>query len=339
MFRRRKKRLNVTVNVVSVDPTNVLSCNRYIRQLLTNDIAENTKREAKIEEINSADAQYMTIIDLKALEYEKERIQAEIVAAERKMRIYTDKIVPLIAEWKESRSPQIVNELKMIASHILPNVTVFTREIPDDQCRVCFEKLEFDEEKTLMICPTCSNVINVRDFEICEAANSDNKANTYVSTKNFVKALDAYQGCMTVYPPESVFADIQRYCEKSNVDPKQLNSADIKEILSSTGNSSHYNAVNFIMYKVTGKPLPDLSSIRDDIINDNRLLDKEFRNICSTGSSINTQKKLYVLLRKHGVKCNKDDFRIPKTAEIDLKYNSYLIRIFDTLGWSHEGII
>lgn len=339
MFRRRKKRLNVAVTVTSVDPTNVLSCNRYIRQLLTDDLNKNTEREAKIAELDSADSQYMTIIEMKAAEYEKECIQAEIDAAKRKMDIYNTKIVPLVEEWKETKNPQLVSELKMIAGHILPQINVFVREIPSDQCRVCFSTLENDEENTIMFCPKCANVINMEDFEICEAVDSENKGNSYVSTKNFIKALDAYQGSMSVYPPESVFTDIEKYCAKAKVDPKNLTSSDIKEILSSTGNSSHYNAVNYILYKVAGKPLPDISSIRDDIINDNRLLDREFRNICPTGSSINTQKKLYVLLRRRGVKCDKSDFRIPKTPEIDMKYNSYLIRIFDALGWDHRGII
>lgn len=339
MFRRRRKRLDLVINVSNLDPGNVLSCNRYIKKLLSDDLAQNSKREEQIEDLKSADPQYLTIIDMKANEYEIKRIEGEIAAAERKMKVYTHKIAPLIDNWKATKNPRIINELKMITNNILPNITVFTREIPDDTCRGCNTKFDFDEEKTMMICPGCADVIRVNDFEICEVIGLENKTNSYVSTKNFVKALDAYQGSMNVYPGEEVFDDIKSYCDRMGLNPKTLKSVDVKEILSSTGHSAYYNAVNFILHKLTDKPLPDISSIRDDIISDNRMIDKEFRKFCATGSSINTQKKLYVLLRKHGIPCEKEDFRMPKTPDIDLKYNSYLVKIFDSLGWDYKGII
>ena len=107
------------------------------------------------------------------------------------------------------------------------------------------------------------------------------------------------------------------------------------ESLSNIGCSGYYDDINLICNIFFGWPLNDITYLEDDIMKDYDIFQKVYESLDRDGrkSSLNSQWKLYILLRRRGLPCKVRDFKIPTTPHIIEYHKTITKQIYRILEW------
>ena len=104
----------------------------------------------------------------------------------------------------------------------------------------------------------------------------------------------------------------------------------------------HYEDAVLIFHTLTGKPVPDLSYLEEELMNDFDILveqyDKKFKENSDRKNFINTQYVLFQLLRRHKYPCQKEEFNILKTIDRKYYHDEICSELFADLGWNFQPI-
>ena len=124
---------------------------------------------------------------------------------------------------------------------------------------------------------------------------------------------------------------------------KNITKEHIHLFLKELGYTKHYENVNLIHYKMTGKKPDNISHLEDKMMDDFELLtslyDKMFKNDpeFERTNFMNSQYILYQFLLRYKHKCKKSDFTILKTVDRMAFHDQVASKLFMTLGWNfHE---
>ena len=169
--------------------------------------------------------------------------------------------------------------------------------------------------------------------------------------KNFIKEFRRFQGLQNIKIPDSLITDLDKYFVsygfKSaeevkqlplNVDNERLGTSHdmLREALHKTNNSSFYEDINLILNLYWDYPLPDVSHLELDIMEDYKKLQKAFLEIDKDRtSSLNTQYRLYKQLQLKGYKCKPSQFKIIKTDIINQKYTDIWKKMCQLAGYDY----
>ena len=230
----------------------------------------------------------------------------------------------------------------------LPNSTCCTG------CGVDTSEMEVvEDESGSTICPNCGlEKINiVKSAFYADGSRVNNSRNNYEDRANFEKVLMRYQGKQITKPGRELYMKLDEYfisrglpsSKQYNALPllsdgtKKETSKDMMfEALSNIGCSGYYDDINLICSVFFGWSLPDVTHLEEDIMKDyddfqavyDQLPDREGRK-----SSLNSQWKLYILLKRRNWSCRSKDFKIPNTPSI-LEYHKIKTKqIYEILGW------
>jgi hypothetical protein len=263
--------------------------------------------------------------------------------------------VPETKEQQEIRH-RIISSYLEIARKYIP-IDLVRKLTDNDICLGCgVDTSKMEEEEDDDDCTVCSNCglekINIiKSAFYADGGRINNCRNNYEDRANFEKVLARYQGKQITKPSKDLYIKLDEYFisrglpSSKEYNEMQLTAEGTKvgtsremmfEVLSNIGCSGYYDDINLICSVFFGWSLPDVSHLEDNIMKDydefqavyDQLPDRDGRK-----SSLNSQWKLFILLRRRGWSCKAKDFKIPTTSSI-LEYHKVKTKqIYEILGW------
>ena len=159
--------------------------------------------------------------------------------------------------------------------------------------------------------------------------------NNYEERKNFIKAMERFQGKQVIKNTKTLFSDLDDFFPVNDKGKKEGTSKPLMfKALNEKGYSHYYKNINLICHLYWGWSLPDLSDIEDNLLIDYDAFQRVYEKI-KTGrrSCLNTDYMLLILLLKQGYRCSSEDFKIVRTDEIFDEYEDTRRKVYDELGW------
>lgn len=235
---------------------------------------------------------------------------------------------------------ELIDKYLDIASEYLTlNITKINK-VKNDVCNDCgtsLAKIEVCNEGTLR-CPEC---YTEHDVLILHKLSKDSaRINTNTngteddSIDNFLHALTRYQGLQLDKPEDSLYDLLDNYFIKNGrssgdkIKSLPLNNRGRRgdtnhkmlwNALSNINRSEYYEHVNLIGHVYWGWELPDVSYLRDSIIEKYNKTQNVFYQISpeerGRNSSLGTQYRLWRHLQLEGHECYMDEFKIAENSE------------------------
>lgn len=226
-------------------------------------------------------------------------------------------------------------------------------------CLKCGNKSSFETFDNQNVCGECGIVLDqfnqqgIISFKDSERVNMNSKY-TYDRKTHFKDCLYQFQGKQNVSIHRKVYQDILDQLVSYSIIPsnykdlpkemafEQVTKEHIFLFLKQTNHVKHYEDATLIFHELTGKPIPDISFLEEQLIQDFDMLveqyDRKYRNTTDRKNFINTQYILYQLLNRHHYPCSKDDFNMLKTIDRRYYHDEICGALFEELGWNHQPI-
>ena len=221
-------------------------------------------------------------------------------------------------------------------------------------CGAKYNDIELIEDDSgSMVCPICNmeKVLIYKNPFFSDGCRVNNSRNNYEDRANFEKVLMRYQGKQITKPDRELYIKLDEYFLSKGLPssddyqkmPLMLNGRKEKssrelmfEALSNINCSGYYDDINLICHVFFGWKLPDVSHLEEEIMRDydiSQRIYEQLPNREGRKSSLNSQWRLYVLLKRRGWPCRSRDFKIPMTQNI-LEYHKMVWKqICNILGW------
>lgn len=258
----------------------------------------------------------------------------------------------------ETRHALIEMYLKIAAKHItLDIVREVSREFRCPGCGGDVTDMILDEDEGLRICPCGfqqANMIKISTFKDSMRVNVGGRSG-YEDRSTFIRCYDRYMGSKIPKIPDRLYTMLDRYLTsqgfpsgdyiKNHVPllengKKAGTSVDLMiKALGATQNAFYYDCTRWIAANYWGWALPDLSALRDTIINDYDVTQKVYEVKRERGSSLNVQVRLYLHLCARDYPCDFTDFKILTSRE-SLEYHHRMWKLMcDATGLKFTPVI
>lgn len=247
----------------------------------------------------------------------------------------------------------------IIPEEIIPqeNQTVMDRN-QNVSCPSCQNSVSFEIFDNQSVCRDCGMVMDafsnqILSFKDIERVNISMKY-TYDRRTHFRDCFYQFQGKQNVTIPPIIYEQITKQLLAHGIIPnnyrdlpkemafEKVTKEHINIFLKDTKFVKHYEDSVLIYHVLTGKPVPDLSYLEEDIMNDFDLLvehyDKKFKQQTDRKNFINTQYVLYQLLKRHKYPCQKEDFNILKTIDRKYYHDEICADLFNSLNWNFSPL-
>jgi len=251
----------------------------------------------------------------------------------------------------------------LIRSHDIPSSSSSTTLSPDDEidtrtCQQCRTAISLDMLDNQNVCTECGAVIDqyinqVLSYKDIERVNMNAKY-TYDRRTHFRDCLLQFQGKQNVTIADNVYTALLGKLIAHALVPDQhaqlpqdmvfekVTKEHIILFLKDMKCVKHYEDHVLIFKHLTGKPVPDLSHLEEDLLHDFDQLvesyDKKFKYNNDRKNFINTQYVLFQLLRRHKYPCQKEDFNILKTIDRKYYHDEICSELFHDLGWNFQPL-
>jgi len=238
-------------------------------------------------------------------------------------------------------------------------------------CVNCKNKKDFEMEDNIYSCIHCGcqqeDITHTSSYKDIDRVNISTKY-TYDRTIHFRDAMNQHQAKQNCTIDQRIFDDLEEEFESHHllVGDKcvsrvkrfsKITKQHIYDFLKELGRSKHktsekqfytkhYENVNLIHYKFTGRQPDDIGYLEDDLMNDFSQLIELYDKIYKQDDEkterknfLNTQHILYQLLRNRKHKCNKEDFNMLKTNDRKCFHDEVCHHLFKRLGYNYEPFV
>lgn len=232
-----------------------------------------------------------------------------------------------------------------------------TRATDDSVCVNCgndnSQEFELDEKNQKQTCVHCSTQKKI--METSQTQQDYNRINvvgkfTYNRVVHFQDCIKQFQGKQNCKIPPKVYEDLDRKMasyrllvdsDNETIRYARITPQHIMTFLKDLKYTKHYENINYIYYALTKKRVVDISHLEDKLVSDfkelihtyDKLHDKDKSCALNRKNFMNVQYVLFQLLRRHGYKCNIEDFSILKTTDRKLFHDNICSNLFTHLGW------
>jgi len=179
------------------------------------------------------------------------------------------------------------------------------------------------------------------------------KNTNYNVLNTFIKALNKYEGNYVVNIPQSLIDDLDKYFlsigfqkgeyyKQFVINSKNTFGLKIKLLITAlqkTNNSKHYHIINIIAFNYWGWQYPNLTNIRDQIIEDFKKTQEIYDTIKDRDSNLNINIRIYAHLKSKDFDCDFDDFKTLITRNALVYHNTMLTIMFEKVGLKYVPII
>lgn len=206
-------------------------------------------------------------------------------------------------------------------------------------------------------CPNCKNIISIYD-ERCSNSLCNHKlilykdmiynskyskstsGSDYTCLGNFKEISSRYQGKWKKKPPEQIITGLRTHLLSINVDPSTIKKTtlhtEMEKIrkISNFKLSHFYYDINYIHYRLTGIPCPDLTPYINKVIKRYEIYEPYYNKYKPPDrkNAFNAHYNLRLFLKKEGYKENKNDYFFKlDTIEVKNKHNYYTELIFNKI--------
>lgn len=271
------------------------------------------------------------------------------------------KVINFMNPSAPSDSDERIRELKIQYQSILHKYKLdsplnITTEDVLSNCEECGSTGEQIIANDSVICSECCTEKhddhNTFSYKDVNRINVTSKYN-YNRATHFRDCIYQFQGKQnTTIPPEvydGIYERIHRYklCLEGdlprNVKYERVTKKHIYLFLKEM-DYTNYEDNNLIYHTITGRPLPDISYIEQDLIRDFDILNNLYKTEYIKNSKmkrknfINTQYVLFQLLRRYDYPCEFDDFNVLKTIERKIFHDEICSKLFEKLEWNFTNI-
>ena len=223
-------------------------------------------------------------------------------------------------------------------------------------CGVSYDEVEiFEDDFGSSVCPNCGieriKIVRVPFFS--DGSRYNNSRNSYEDRANFEKVLLRFQGKQITKPEKILYEKLDEYfisrglssSKEYHMMPLLSNgkkAGTSKELmfesLAAIKCSGYYDDINLICNIFFGWKLPDISHLENAIMKDYDMFQKVYESLDLEGrkSSLNSQWKLYILLRRRNYPCKAKDFKIPRTPHILEYHKTITKKIYEILNWDYN---
>lgn len=347
------------------EETDIMTIHKHVLDEFSkeNFSVENLRKEvSKIREIINSSR--LRIVDLRYYEDEIEKLEEQIRerSSDSRRQQYLQKVQEILQEWEEMKrlegpyfkfgsqtrySPDkisIIRAYLQVASEFV-SLNLCVKERPGENlCPYCRETLGDEEGK--VVCYKCGIYQDAltHDAEYNDRCHINSTSNNgYMNKETFVKALDCYQGRQKVEFPRELWTKFDDYCAFKKKIKATLNYETTRPIFKEIGYSGYFDDINLFlsMHPEIRKPLPDLSKVEDQILQDYDQFSAKYPEIKGDerDSSLNAWYLLYILCQRREVPCNKFDLKMPDTREIRISNDNIARKVFEALGWKFQDTI
>lgn len=224
-------------------------------------------------------------------------------------------------------------------------------------CSYCDSKNEmFTFVENQIVCKNCGQVQqtineNLLSFRDIERVNIGSKY-SYDRRVHFRECIKRYQGKQNVNIDSKIFEELKSQFVHYQLIPENYETLSKKEafekverkhillFLKELGYSKYYEDIVYIYHHITGKEIPDISHLENDLLLDFDTLvdlyDKTFKT--DRKNFINNQYVLFQLLKKYKYNCKKEDFNFLKTNDRKLYHDTVCQQLFEKLGWNFKAL-
>ncbi len=210
-------------------------------------------------------------------------------------------------------------------------------------CQMDFDDILLDEETGLHTC-ICgyerANLSKIGSYKDSSRVNIGGRS-SYEDKTTFIKAMDKFEGKKIGKIPPKLYAMLDTYFESKGfpigdeVKKWPLTSRGKKahtsvelmaSALAGTNNAAFYDIIQYIAHIYWGWILPDLSSIREGILEDYDVTQQVYEEIKERESSLNVQIRMFYHYRARGYECELTDFKILSSRD-SLEYHHRMLKI------------
>ena len=249
---------------------------------------------------------------------------------------------------------KLINDYMKIASKYSDVTNTNPKQVA--VCRNCSHVLDFDIiEDNTHICNNCASEQTM--FSQFSSYTDTTRINisskySYDRKTHFRECIAQYHGKQNVNIPAKVYVDLDKQfvfhgllTGDENTPTKEryanITRKTVMTFLKELGYPKQYENLNLIHSVVTCAKLDDIDYINEQILLDfdilSDLYDKRF-NDTARKNFINTQYVLFQLLRRHGHKCDKEDFSNLKTVDRKFFHENIIKHLFEELKWNYTSI-
>lgn len=208
------------------------------------------------------------------------------------------------------------------------NIKQYTYGSRKFTCTADCSSTEFESiGESTYVCKKCSNIIYCIEegasYKDSDRVNMTNRYK-YSCEGHFIETMDSFEGChnseMIDKTKEFVLKEL-KLVSGSELIRENITKDSIQMILSENKMSDNYKDVNLLHFLITGKPCPNISQFREELLDMHRYVEeassalKEQDTEMERTNSINVNFKLYKLLQIVEYPCNNSDFYFLKTRE------------------------
>jgi len=232
---------------------------------------------------------------------------------------------------------------------------IFNQTLTTSFCKNCNEPISEN------ICSECGYVENELVFDEPNSTYDDStrinvhKEFTYLKRCHFRDTINQFQGKQNKYIPEKVYDDLYKFIEKEGLCDKKydtsierykkLKKSHIREFLKATNHSNHYEDIQLIYSKITGKECPCISQYEKQLYEDFDalvdafcvLLNKQETNI-TRDNFLNSHYVLRQLLLKQKVKVPHEDLNYLKTPTRLREHDEIYQKCCNILNWNFTSM-
>lgn len=233
----------------------------------------------------------------------------------------------------------ITKASKYIKMDIMREVGI-TSKCPN--CGIIFEDIVVDEDMGLHTC-TCGYdrvyLSKASTYKDNSRVNIGGKT-SYEDKITFIRAMDKFEGKKVMKIPEKLYDMLDSYFESKRFPigqvikawpnlpngKKERTSVSLMiDALSDTKNAAYYDSIQYIASKYWGWVLPDLSSIREDILSDYDSTQLVYEEIKERESSLNVQLRMRYHYNARGCNFELSDFKILSSRD-SLEYHHRMMK-------------
>ena len=213
-----------------------------------------------------------------------------------------------------------------------------------------------NEELTDSVCYNCgysSTTVENESTEHEDTSTYDdigrinvNKQFTYEKKCHFRDTINQYQGKQNKYISDDVYTRLNEYIEKEGLLDKKattkieqyrkVKKSHIKEFLKAIGYSNHYEDLQLIFSKITGKDCPSISQYEKKLYEDFDELTRAFLSLpdIQRDNFLNSHYVLRQLLLKQNVKLPQEDLNYLKTPSRLRSHDEIYKKCCNILNWN-----
>lgn len=299
----------------------------------------------------------------------------ELIESKNKYHYYILQTTPLIEEYKKilntpicisfmgyKKKPNqkkniLIKQFLRIAQEYIKinNIT-----IPNDcieKCEGCYS-ISFNIKDHFKVCTGCGRMYPIdnktNSYKDINRVNMSSKY-TYDRKIHFRDCIKQYQGKQNVTIDPKIYKELTTEFENHGLlygkktDPKEIRYKNITKehimlFLKVIKCTKHYEDITLIHHTLTGESPPNLDEIEQKLLHDFDVLTALYDKVYKSKKSfvrknfINTQYVLFQLLRRHKVKCNRNDFNILKTIDRKSFHDEICKNLFQKLGWNFTAL-